>query len=50
MAETGALEHGTAAGTDYADHKRTYDGFLRLLRFCITAVIVVLVLMASFLT
>ena len=50
MAEHGALELGTATGTDHADHKRTYDGFLRILRFCMAAVFVVLALMAFFLT
>ena len=50
MAEHGAPELGTVTGTDYADHKRTYDGFTSLLKFCTAAVFAVLALMAFFLT
>ena len=50
MAEHGALELGTATGTNYADYQRTYRGFLRLLKYCVGAIVIVLVLMAIFLT
>ena len=50
MAEHGALELGTATGTDYADRERTYRGFLRLLRYSLAATVIVLVLMATLLT
>jgi len=50
MAEHGAMELGAATGTDYAEHKRTYDGFLRLLKWCMGAIALVLILMAFFLT
>ncbi|MEW5421421.1 aa3-type cytochrome c oxidase subunit IV [Amorphus sp. 3PC139-8] len=35
---------------DYQEHERTYTGFLKLLKFAMTAIIVILALMALFLT
>jgi hypothetical protein len=49
MAEQGTVELGVATGTDYADHLRTYQGFMKLLKYTTGAVVVVLVLMAIFL-
>ena len=49
MAEQAAVEIGTATGTDYADHVRTYDGFIALAKYGAGFVIVVLILMALFL-
>lgn len=34
---------------DYREHERTYDGFIRLSKYALFAVIIVLVLMAIFL-
>lgn len=39
----------TATGTDYADHLRTYEGFLHLAKYGTVAVVIVLLLMAFFL-
>ncbi|MEX0853250.1 MAG: aa3-type cytochrome c oxidase subunit IV [Bauldia sp.] len=50
MAEHGAAQIGTAAGTEYAEHERTYRGFLRLVKYSIAGIVVILVLMATFLT
>ncbi len=35
---------------DYAEHERTYEGFLRLTKWGVIVVVAVLVLMAVFLT
>jgi hypothetical protein len=47
-ADHGAVEMG--ATVEYADHQRTYQGFLTLLKYCMGAIAVVLILMAFFLT
>jgi hypothetical protein len=44
----GGVEIGVAASVDYADHERTYRGFLTLLKYSMTGIIVVLVLLAIF--
>ncbi|MEP0320741.1 aa3-type cytochrome c oxidase subunit IV [Bauldia litoralis] len=49
MAEHGAAEIGTATGTDYADHLRTYEGFVQLSKWGSIFVVIVLILMAFFL-
>lgn len=49
MAEQGTVEIGTATGTDYEDHARTYDGFIALSKYGTIAVVVILILMAIFL-
>jgi hypothetical protein len=49
MAEHGAVEIGTATGVNYADHLRTYEGFISLAKYGTLAVIIILVLMAFFL-
>jgi hypothetical protein len=50
MAEHDATyELGTATGTDLADHQKTYRGFLRLLKYCVAAIAIILILMAIFL-
>ena len=46
-ADHGAVEMGGVV--DYADHLHTYDGFLKLLRNALVAIVVILVLMAFFL-
>ena len=49
MADHGTVELGTATGTDYADHRNTYLGFLSLLKWSTAGVIALVVLMAIFL-
>ena len=49
MADHGAVEIGTATGTDYADHLRTYEMFIGLTKWGTISVIILLVLMAFFL-
>ncbi|KAB2873586.1 MAG: aa3-type cytochrome c oxidase subunit IV [Bauldia sp.] len=49
MAEHGAVEIGTATGVNYADHRRTYEGFINLAKYGTLAVVILLVLMAFFL-
>ena len=49
MAEHGAVEIGTATGVNYADHLRTYEGFIGLAKYGTLAIIILLVLMAFFL-
>ena len=49
MAEHGTIEYATADGNDYAAHERTYAGFLTLLKWASSVVVIVLVLMAYFL-
>jgi len=39
----------TATGTDYADHLRTYEGFIHLAKYGAGFVAIVLILMAFFL-
>jgi hypothetical protein len=49
MADHGEVEYATADGNDYAEHERTYERFLKLLKWNIYIVVVILVLMAYFL-
>jgi hypothetical protein len=46
MAEHGPLEVGTASGVDYEDHRRTYDAFLRMTRYSIIGITLILVFLA----
>jgi hypothetical protein len=49
MAEHGAVEIGTATGTDYNDHLRMYRGFLGMTKWVTIAIVILLILMAFFL-
>jgi Bacterial aa3 type cytochrome c oxidase subunit IV len=49
MADHGTVELGVATGTDYADHLHTYQGFLRLVKYVTTGLVVLIILMAYFL-
>jgi len=49
-ADHGAVEIGMGATVNVADHQHTYRGFLRLLKYCMGAVAIILILMAFFLT
>jgi hypothetical protein len=44
MADHGTVELGTATGTDFADHRSTYLGFLKLLKWSAVGVIVIVIL------
>jgi hypothetical protein len=50
MAEHGAVEYSTATGNDYEEHNRTYRGFLGLAKWGTASVLVIVALMAIFLT
>jgi hypothetical protein len=50
MVEHGELEYASATGNDYAAHEQTYRGFVTLVKSVIAVVVVILVLMAIFLT
>ncbi|WP_082491026.1 aa3-type cytochrome c oxidase subunit IV [Aureimonas sp. Leaf454] len=49
MAELQGYEINKAAQMDYAEHRRTYSGFLAMFKYGTIAVIVLLILMAMFL-
>jgi len=48
-ADHGGVDLGTPGVVDYADHKRTYLGFLALLKWSTLSIAVILILMAFFL-
>jgi Bacterial aa3 type cytochrome c oxidase subunit IV len=50
MGEYGELEYASATGNDYAAHEQTYRNFVTLVKAVIAAVVVIVVLMAIFLT
>jgi len=50
MADRGEVEYATATGNDYAEHEGTYKFFLKLVKWNVMIVIVILVGMAIFLT
>jgi hypothetical protein len=50
MADNLELQYATAMGNDYAAHEHTYRSFLTLVKVVISAVTIILVLMAYFLT
>jgi hypothetical protein len=50
MADHGEVEYANAAGNDYPAHEQTYRSFVTLVKSLIAVVIVILVLMAIFLT
>ena len=50
MAEHGEAEYATATGNDLAAHEQTYQSFVTLVKAAIAVVVVVLILMAIFLT
>ena len=49
MADHGEVEYATATGNDYAEHESTYLFFLRLTKWGIGAIVLLLILMAYFL-
>jgi len=50
MADHGKAEYATATGNDYAAHEHTYEMFIRLTKWCTIAIVILLILMAYFLT
>jgi hypothetical protein len=50
MAAHGSSEYSTAEGNDYAAHEQTYLTFLSLLKWNIAVIVIILILMAYFLT
>ncbi|WP_029581795.1 aa3-type cytochrome c oxidase subunit IV [Bradyrhizobium sp. URHD0069] len=50
MAEHSEVAYTTADGNDYAAHEQTYEGFIMLVKYGTGAVILILALMAIFLT
>jgi Bacterial aa3 type cytochrome c oxidase subunit IV len=50
MAEHNEVAYTTADGKDYEAHEQTYEGFIKLVKYGTGAVVVILALMAIFLT
>ena len=50
MVQHSEVAYTTADGNDYAAHEQTYEGFIKLAKYGTAAVVVVLALMAIFLT
>jgi hypothetical protein len=50
MAEHSEVAYTTADGNDYIAHEQTYEGFIMLVKYGTAAVVVILTLMAIFLT
>ena len=50
MADHGEVEYATATGNDYAEHEATYLMFLRLVKWSIAIIVIILIGMAIFLT
>ncbi|MCB1413000.1 MAG: aa3-type cytochrome c oxidase subunit IV [Xanthobacteraceae bacterium] len=49
MADHGEVVYATADGNDYAAHEATYEGFIKLVKYGTTTVVLIVVLMAIFL-
>jgi hypothetical protein len=50
MADHGEVAYSTAEGNDYPAHEQTYDGFIKLVKYGTGSVVLLLILMAIFLT
>jgi hypothetical protein len=50
MADHGVVQYDTAPGNDYAEHEQTYRFFISLVKWGIAFNVVLLILMAIFLT
>ena len=50
MAEHSEVVYTTADGNDYIAHEQTYEGFIKLVKYGTGAVVLLLILMAIFLT
>jgi hypothetical protein len=50
MADHGEVEYATATGNDYTEHEGTYLLFLKVVKWSVTVIVVILIGMAVFLT
>jgi hypothetical protein len=50
MADHGEVEYASATGNDYPAHEQMYRSFVTLVKTVIAVVVVILILMAIFLT
>ena len=50
MADHSEVAYTTAEGNDYIAHEATYEGFIKLVKYGTGAVVLILILMAIFLT
>lgn len=50
MADHGAPKYSTATGNDYEQHEQTYEGFLKLAKWVVIALAVLLIFMFLTLT
>jgi hypothetical protein len=50
MADHSEVAYTTADGMDYPAHEATYEGFIKLVKYGTTAVVIIVALMAIFLT
>ena len=50
MADHSEVAYTTADGNDYLAHEQTYEGFIKLVKFGTLAVVIIVGLMAIFLT
>jgi hypothetical protein len=50
MADHGEVEYATATGNDYAEHEGTYQFFLRVVKWSVAVVVIILIGMFIFLT
>jgi len=50
MADHGEVQYASATGNDYPAHEQTYRGFLTLVKSSLAVIVVILILMAIFLT
>jgi hypothetical protein len=50
MADHAEVAYSTAEGNDYPAHEETYEGFIKLVKYGTGSVILILALMAIFLT
>ena len=50
MADYAELDYATATGNDYPAHEQTYRNFITLVKTSLAIIVVILILMAYFLT
>jgi Bacterial aa3 type cytochrome c oxidase subunit IV len=50
MVDHGELEYASATGNDYGAHEQTYHNFVNLVKGVLAVVVVIVILMAIFLT
>jgi hypothetical protein len=50
MADHAEIQYATATGNDYPAHEHTYSNFVTLVKVSLAVIVVVLILMAFFLT